>query len=439
MKLLQSVLVLVSIKMSASLSQMEEQAEQDSTIESTPKGPKICEECKSNPSKYKCPGCSIQSCSLPCVKSHRARTGCNGMRNQTQFVPLSQFDDNTLLSDYNLLEEMKRVADSARRMRTQLRMHTYFKLPYHLKSLRSAVWNRRAKLMFLPNGMSKRQKNQSRYNQRGKFISWTIEWRFHSTDVVLHDHGVNENTNFRSVLEKHLQPGPWNHKLRQFCEEQLNNLKLFIRKYPKGPKSPFKELDMKSPIRQQLANVDILEFPVVFVFLPSHRINFEVIKNANPTIQKPLQKGSEVNQSIEGLSFREEEIEDDNSSADLRVFDLMKHQESSSSPQMPRQNNCSEKASNVSSSKPLFEGQSVGHPPPPSLETEELKSSEDLEIDFDDESFKEFYDLMDQIDPHDCFISDSDFAKQLEDDIDLLGASGLFSVPEELEEGEIAE
>ncbi|KAK7287234.1 hypothetical protein RIF29_00386 [Crotalaria pallida] len=196
---------------------------------------------------------------------------------------------------------------------------------------------------------------------------------------------------------------------------------------------------MKSPIRQQLANVDILEFPVVFVFLPSHRINFEVIKNANPTIQKPLQKGSEVNQSIKGLSFREEEIEDDNSSADLRVFDLMKHQESSSSPQMPRQNNCSEKASNVSSSKPLFEGQSVGHPPPPSLETEELKSLEDLEIDFDDESFKEFYDLMDQIDPHDCFISDSDFAKQLEDDIDLHGASGLFSVPEEMEEGEIAE
>ncbi|OIW01346.1 hypothetical protein TanjilG_20528 [Lupinus angustifolius] len=324
--------------MSASLPQMEEQEDEYSTIKSIRNGPTLCEECKSNPSKYKCPGCSIASCSLPCVKSHKARTGCSGVRNQTQFVPLSQFDDNTLLSDYNLLKEMKRVSESARRMRTKLHMHTYFKLPYHLKSLRSAAWIRRTKLMFLPNGMSKREKNQSRYDQRKKFISWTIEWRFHSTDVVLHDHGVNENTNFGSILESHLKPGPWNHKLRQFCEDQLENLKLFIRKYPKGPKSPFKELDMKAPIRQQLANVDILEFPVVFVFLQSHKINFEVIKDANPMIQEPPHNDNEVNQSLEGVSFREEEIEDDNGSADPQVFDLMKDMEASSSTQMITQN-----------------------------------------------------------------------------------------------------
>lgn len=83
--------------MSDSLSQMEGQAEQDSN-RGIAKGPTLCEECKSNPSKYKCPGCSIHSCSLPCVKSHKKRTGCTGTRDQTQFVPLSQFDDNTLLS-----------------------------------------------------------------------------------------------------------------------------------------------------------------------------------------------------------------------------------------------------------------------------------------------------------------------------------------------------
>ncbi|XP_019461863.1 PREDICTED: box C/D snoRNA protein 1 isoform X1 [Lupinus angustifolius] len=422
--------------MSASLPQMEEQEDEYSTIKSIRNGPTLCEECKSNPSKYKCPGCSIASCSLPCVKSHKARTGCSGVRNQTQFVPLSQFDDNTLLSDYNLLKEMKRVSESARRMRTKLHMHTYFKLPYHLKSLRSAAWIRRTKLMFLPNGMSKREKNQSRYDQRKKFISWTIEWRFHSTDVVLHDHGVNENTNFCSILEKHLKPGPWNHKLRQFCEEQFDNLKLFIRKYPKGPKSPFKELDMKAPIRQQLANVNILEFPVVFVFLPSHRIDFEVIKDANPTTPRALQKDIEGKECIEGVSFREEEIEDDNNSADPRVFDLMKHPESSSSPQMPIQNRNLEQAPN----KPLLEGQKVGNLSLPSLETDELKFSEDLPFDFDDESIMEVFDLMNEMDPDDYFNFDFDFAKKTEDEIDLIGSGGLSSVPEEdLEEGEIAE
>ena len=92
------------INMPASLSQTEEQVEKVS-VRSIPKGPsgQHCEECKCNPSKYKCPGCSIHSCSLPCVKAHKACTGCTSKRNQTQFVPLSQFDDNILLSGTSLL------------------------------------------------------------------------------------------------------------------------------------------------------------------------------------------------------------------------------------------------------------------------------------------------------------------------------------------------
>lgn len=111
---------------------------------------------------------------------------------------------------------------------------------------------------------------------REKFISWTIEWRFHLTDIVLIDHGylsfitnfhllpkvfllcfdlhnipllttlgilpvltncfccrVHENTSLCPVIENHLKPSPWNHPLRQFCEEPLDSLKFFIRKSPK--------------------------------------------------------------------------------------------------------------------------------------------------------------------------------------------------------------
>lgn len=80
---------------------MEEQEEQQAVSEkSNPESvdSKLCEECKLKESKYKCPGCSFRSCSLPCVKAHKERTGCMGKRNRTQFVPLSQFDDNQLLS-----------------------------------------------------------------------------------------------------------------------------------------------------------------------------------------------------------------------------------------------------------------------------------------------------------------------------------------------------
>ncbi|KAL2349530.1 hypothetical protein Fmac_003530 [Flemingia macrophylla] len=415
--------------MSASASQTEEQVPM--------KGATLCEECKSSPWKYTCPGCSFHTCSLPCVKSHKERTRCSGKRNKTQFVPLSKFDDNLILSDYNLLEEVKRVAESAQRMRTKLGIYANFKLPYHLKSLKNAAGSRKTKLMFLPNGMSKREKNQSRYDQRKKFISWTIQWHFHSTDVVLLDHGVDENASFYSSLEKHLKPGPWNHQLRQFCEVPLDCLNLFIRKYPKGPSSPFKELDMRAPIRQQLANVFILEFPVVFVFLPSHGINFEVIKQVDTRQQKSLQKDSKDNHIPQGVSFREEVIDDTNS-ADPQVFDLMKQVESSFSHQVPTQNMISEKAPNDSSDKSLFEGDTGENLSHSLMGTGEL-FPEDMSFDFDPELMKIYADILDETNPDNLFNFECEFAKRTENEMDLIGSSELVPLPDELEEGEILE
>ncbi|KAK1576583.1 hypothetical protein Q3G72_015096 [Acer saccharum] len=252
----------------------------------------LCEECKEKALKYKCPGCSIQTCSLPCVKSHKQRTACSGKRSLTHFVPLSLFDENILLSDYNLLEETKRVAESAERLRGKLcgaaSGFPSFKLPYNLRNLKKAAWSRRTKVLFLPTGMTRREKNQTQYNRRKKLILWTIEWRFHSTDVVLVDHGVHEDTTLYSVIEKHLKHGACNHQLRQFCEEQLDCLKFFIRKYPKGPKSPFRELDIKALIRQQLSNVVLLEYPIIYVFLPAHSFDFEVVKDSQPVMRRPM-------------------------------------------------------------------------------------------------------------------------------------------------------
>lgn len=70
------------------------------------------------------------------------------------------------LLDYKLLEEVKRVAESAQRMRNKLGIYAYFRLPRYLRSLKNAAGSRRTKLLFLPNGMSRREKNRSQYDQR---------------------------------------------------------------------------------------------------------------------------------------------------------------------------------------------------------------------------------------------------------------------------------
>ncbi|GLU16541.1 hypothetical protein SLE2022_329720 [Rubroshorea leprosula] len=402
------------------------------------KEPAFCEECKSHPSKYKCPACSLRSCSLPCVKAHKQRTGCNGKRNMTKFVPLSKFDDNLLLSDYNLLEEVKRIAESARRARAKLCGYSHFKLPFVLRSLRSAAASRGTRLWFQPNGMSKRGKNQTRYYQREKFISWTIEWRFHTTDVVLLDHGVHEEKNFCSVIENHLKPGPWNHQLRQFCEEPLEHLKFFICKYPKGPKSPFRSLDIKAPIRKQLANLVIVEYPVIHVFLPSHSCDFEVVRD-DCVNHKPHLKDSPStdNESPKGVTFHEEEIKEDITS-DPQVFDLAQHRSLSPMHQIHSQSRFEKSLNNLDNA--LLEDTGEGKSLHSDSHAKESVDLEDMKIDFDQGLLDIFSNIMAEINDDDFLHFGGEFAGEPE----TKEKTGLSNTkenffPEELEEGEIAD
>ena len=84
------------------------------------------------------------------------------------------------------------------------------------------------------------------------------------------------------------------------------------------PRSPFRELDIRAPIRQQLANFVILEHSLIHVFFPSHSYDFNVIKDANPYCHQPELKESVAIDppSSEGISFREKEIEEHGGSSD---------------------------------------------------------------------------------------------------------------------------
>ncbi|KAI4367055.1 hypothetical protein MLD38_022836 [Melastoma candidum] len=380
-----------------------------------------CEECEDNPAKYRCPACSFRSCSLTCVNSHKKRTGCSGKRNRTEFVPLPLFNDSVLLSDYNLLEEVKNVSESARRTRNKLCGYSHFGLPFHLRGLKNAAGSRKTKLLFLPSGMSKRSRNQSQYDPRKKSISWTIEWRFHSTKVVLHDNCVHEDAVLRTVILKHLQPGPWNHQLKEFCDER-DNLKIFIRKFPKGPKSPYKELDLNASLRRQLANLVILEYPVIHVFLPTHSCPFEIIKDGALPSPKPVVK-AEVDvdpSSAKGVWFKEEEINED---CNLESQD-----------HGPRQNvnslNTEPFPPHLTAGSGVSNVMSNGH--------SKLERNEEKEQSLDREMIKPSSDLSSEINPDDYLNWDCLDAWQDEVE-EVSGVCHLLPGEDDLEDGEIPE
>lgn len=57
-----------------------------------------CASCHKEAAKYRCPACGTASCSVGCVKAHKQATGCTGKRKRTDFVPLSEFNDDNLVS-----------------------------------------------------------------------------------------------------------------------------------------------------------------------------------------------------------------------------------------------------------------------------------------------------------------------------------------------------
>ena len=82
------------------------EAESCGATPSEPQAPPhmLCEICSVHERRYTCPRCLVKTCSVGCIKAHKAATGCNGRRDRTTFVLRSSFTDKQLLSDYFFLE-----------------------------------------------------------------------------------------------------------------------------------------------------------------------------------------------------------------------------------------------------------------------------------------------------------------------------------------------
>jgi hypothetical protein len=57
----------------------------------------VCSRC-GEAAKYRCPGCELVTCSLACIKEHKAALGCCGKRARTDFVDIHDLGDRHLIS-----------------------------------------------------------------------------------------------------------------------------------------------------------------------------------------------------------------------------------------------------------------------------------------------------------------------------------------------------
>ena len=176
--------------------------------------------------RYTCPRCAVATCSLACCRRHKTENDCSGQRDKTAYVAVRAFDDRTLRSDVQLLTEIERSADRARRDNARSAIGATSggrggsngrggrgrrgrrggrhggrgrggkrgaaaaaAAPPPLPQLVDVARERGTELLRMPEGMTRRDENTSRYDAARRAIAWRVQWIF-----VVDDGSIGEAT-----------------------------------------------------------------------------------------------------------------------------------------------------------------------------------------------------------------------------------------------------
>ncbi|XP_062871259.1 box C/D snoRNA protein 1 isoform X2 [Trichomycterus rosablanca] len=231
-----------------------------------------CDVCEKEEAKYRCPNCLKCSCSLSCVKQHKLRSGCSGVRDRTAFVPLSQFGEIDLLSDYRFLEEVGRTADGPNRdglLRTRSRHG--FSVMLLKRKARAAKVN----LKILPKSFSRRRENSSIYKESEKKLHWHLKLVFPQSDTEYTER-VPEDRVLERILDDYVHPTGSDpvkrQRLKTYVQTPPDQISVFMKSEQREPDSPkYHKLDVKKTLHENLMLKTVLEYPELYVVLNKHR------------------------------------------------------------------------------------------------------------------------------------------------------------------------
>ncbi|KAK4246955.1 hypothetical protein C7999DRAFT_14982 [Corynascus novoguineensis] len=175
----------------------------------------LCSICHTEPPKYKCPRCGVRTCSVPCIKKHKARADCDGVRNPRAFLPLKQLKTPAGIDhDYNFLTSIERAreraekevlearrllserdlrpknedkvfqkvwdGDELRHVPVQSQLHKKSEGPVFIDGFDKHVRRRLRYLdieaITMPKGMARQRENKTAWNRRTQSINWQVEW-----------------------------------------------------------------------------------------------------------------------------------------------------------------------------------------------------------------------------------------------------------------------
>ncbi|KAK9861643.1 hypothetical protein WJX84_010130 [Apatococcus fuscideae] len=238
-------------------------------------GPTMCQACGQKQAKYTCPACSSRSCSLDCCRAHKLGSGCTGKRSRTAHVPMADFSDRELSSDYKFLEEAGRAGEVAFRGRPE---GTDCAPPERVRSLLKAAGLRHVDLRLQMPGMTRRKANTSKYDHKRRRLSWCMSWHFPAANVDIFDREVDEHAKASDLLKAHLAMDMNTLRkglagrasvLQPYRAAGVENLHILMRAaFCPASQPVYHSIAPSMSMSSQLARKTIIEYPELLVLLP---------------------------------------------------------------------------------------------------------------------------------------------------------------------------
>lgn len=124
-----------------------------------------------NPPKYRCPGCSARTCSLPCYKRHQQLAQCSGKRDPTKYVTKTKLvTPSGVDHDYNFISGIERAversSDDVEARKIGGDPSGKHRLPTPGSNLEKRIRETGVIVERAPVGMTRQKQNNTRWNQK---------------------------------------------------------------------------------------------------------------------------------------------------------------------------------------------------------------------------------------------------------------------------------
>ncbi|XP_020033080.2 box C/D snoRNA protein 1 [Castor canadensis] len=250
-----------------------------------------CETCGTEEAKYRCPRCMRYSCSLSCVKKHKAELTCNGVRDKTAYVSIQQFTEMNLLSDYRFLEDVARTADYISR-------DTFLKRPIsnkHMYFMKNRARKQGINLKLLPNGFTKRKENSTYFDKRKQRFCWHVKLQFPQSQAEYIEKRVPDDKTIDEILKPYIDPEKSDPIIRQrlktyICSQTGVQILMKV-EYMQQNLVRYYELDPHKSLLDNLRNKVIIEYPTLHVVLKGSSNDMKILHQVKSESTKNL--GSE--------------------------------------------------------------------------------------------------------------------------------------------------